>query len=122
MSVTHESAIRNGIADYVVDSIDVGGTGTLQFLTSGDAALATLTFSATAFGAAAAGVATAAAITSESSATAGVTTKGIIRNGSAVTILNFAVATSGSDVNISSTTFSNGDQIALTSLTYTAPN
>src|SRR5687767_5310722 len=72
------TATRNATADAAVDLIDVGGAGTIQIRTGAqptnvaDAAqgtlLATLTFSATAFGAAATGVATAAAITSDTSA------------------------------------------------------
>lgn len=70
MAVTHPTAVRNAIADLVVDGIDAGAAaGTLEFQTAGSVEVATLTFSDPAFGAAAAGVATASAITSDSSAT-----------------------------------------------------
>ena len=53
MAVTHPTDVRNGIADYVVDLIDAGGAGTIVFQdgNSSDSDVATLTFSATAFGA-----------------------------------------------------------------------
>ena len=48
MSVTHPTAMRNAIADLVVDALDVGGPGKLKFRLSGTAgspgtAAATLT-------------------------------------------------------------------------------
>jgi hypothetical protein len=56
MSVTHPTAVRTGIADFVVDQLDEGSPpGHLVFQTSGDVAVATLTFSSTAFGAASSG-------------------------------------------------------------------
>jgi len=61
MSITHSTTIRDGIANLVVDAIDAGGAGTLEFQTSGDVEVATLTFAATAFGASSSGTATAAA-------------------------------------------------------------
>jgi hypothetical protein len=72
---------RNTACDAIVDSIDTGtGAGRIEIRVgspptnvadaSSGTLLATLTFSATAFGAAASGVATAAAITSDTSADA----------------------------------------------------
>lgn len=75
MAVTHGAGTRNAIADTVVDRLDVGGTGTLVLRTSGDVEVATLTFSATAYGAASGGTATANAITSDASATGGTVAK-----------------------------------------------
>lgn len=121
MSVTHDSAIRNGIADHVVDQIDVGGTGNLIFDTAGDVEVATLPFSATAFGAAAAGVATANAITSDTNATGGTTTKARLVSGGGTTIVRCSVGTSGEDINLSSNVIAASDTVQITSLTYTAP-
>lgn len=122
MAVTHPTAVRNAIADAVVDSIDTGGAGSLIFQTSGDAEVATLTFSATAFGAASSGTATAAAITSDTDATGGTVAKFKIQNGSAADAgFAGAVGTSGSDINLSSLTVGAGDTVSISSLTYTAP-
>lgn len=122
MAVTHPTAVRNAIADAVVDSIDSGGAGSLIFQTSGDVEVATLTFSATAFGAASGGTATAAAITSDTSATGGTVAKFKIQNGSAADAgFAGAVSTSGSDINLSSLTVGAGDTVSISSLTYTAP-
>lgn len=118
MAVTHPAATRNGIADYVVDQLD---SGTLVFETSGSVEVATLTFGATAFGAASAGVATANAITDDSSATGGTTTQATLKNSGSTTIVSCAVGTSGSDINLSSTTIGAGDTVSVSSLTYTAP-
>lgn len=119
MAITHTTAVRNGIADYVVDQLD---GGTIELATSGDVEVATLTFGTPAFGAAASGVATANSITSESSATGGTTTKFFAKNSGATTILTGSVtATSGGgDIELSSTTIGATDTVSLASLTYEA--
>ena len=119
MAVTHPTATRNGIADYVVDQLD---SGTIEIQTSGDAEVATLTFGATAFGAAASGVATANAITDDSSATGGTAAKAQLKNSSGTASVNCAVGTSGSDINLSSVAIGAGDTVSISSLTYTAPS
>ena len=122
MAVTHPTAVRDIIANAVVDSIDVGGAGSLIFQTSGDVEVATLTFSATAFGASSSGTATASAITSDTSATGGTVAKFKIQNGSAADAgFAGAVSTSGSDINLSSLAVGAGDTVSISSLTYTAP-
>ena len=122
MAVTHPTAVRDIIANAVVDSIDTGGAGSLIFQTSGDVEVATLTFSATAFGASSSGTATAAAITSDTNATGGTVAKFKIQNGSAADAgFAGAVSTSGSDINLSSLTVGAGDTVSISSLTYTAP-
>ena len=122
MAIAHETAVRNGIADYVVDGVDTGGAGTLEFQTSGDVEVATLTFSATAFGAATGGVATASAITSDSSATGGTVAKFVIKNGSGTAILSGTAGDAGTeDIVLSSATIGAGDTVSCSSLTYTAP-
>ena len=121
MALTHQTAIRNGIANYVTGEIDTGGAGTLQFQTSGDVECATVTFSATAFTGAAGGVDTADTITSDTSATGGDVTKFRIFNGSATEIMDGNVQTSGGDINLSSLSVGVGDTVSMSSLTYTAP-
>lgn len=124
MAVTHPVTVRNTLAAAVGDSIDVGGAGSLIFQTAGDVEVATLTFSATAFGAPAAGVITAAAITDDATATGGITTKFIIENGAAAAA-GFAgsvtISAGGGDIELTSTTIGVGDTVSMTSLTYTAP-
>jgi hypothetical protein len=122
MAVTHELAVRNGIADYVVDLIDVGGSGTLEFQTVGSTAAATVTFQATAFGAAAAGVATrTASIIADSSAVGGTVTKFVIKSGAGTALINGLVAVSGQDVDLDNLTIGVGATVSMTNLTYEAP-
>lgn len=117
MAVTHPTTVRNGLADYVVDQLD---GGTLEFRTSADAEVATLTFGTPAFGAAASGVATANAITSDTSATGGTAAKFAFVTSGAADIVLGAVSTSGSDINLSSVSITAGDTVSISSLTYTA--
>ena len=48
MAITHVTSIRNGLANLVVDAIDLGvgdASGDIVIMTSGDVEVATLTFS-----------------------------------------------------------------------------
>src|SRR3546814_2411742 len=93
MAVTHVTATRNGIADYVVDQLD---SGTIKYVTSGDVEVATCTFAATAFGAASSGTATAASITDDTSATGGTIAKfQLVTSGSTAIVFGSVTATSG---------------------------
>ena len=122
MAVTHATTVRTAIADLVVDLIDAGaGAGTLEFLTSGDVEVATLTFSDPAFGAASSGTATASAITSDTSATGGTVAKFHTKDSNGNVVFLGAVSTSGSDINLSSLSVGVGDTVAISSLTYSAP-
>lgn len=125
------TAARNAAADAVVDLVDAGGAGSLRIYSgtapadanaalSGNTLLAQLTMSATAFGSAAAGVATAAAITQDSSADAtGTATFFRILSGAATVIMQGEVGTSGSDLNLNSTSIQAGAAVSVSSLTYT---
>ena len=122
MATTHSATTRTAIADAVVDRLDVGGTGTLVFNTSGDVEVATLTFSATAYGAAVAGVATAAAITSDSSATGGTIAKAVqtgVTNGAVINCSVTAVG-GGGDIELSSVVVAALQTVSMSSLNYTA--
>jgi len=125
MAVTHATALRDTLCNAAVDAIDSGGTGTLLFKTGttpgAGSEVATLTFSATAFGASSSGTATAAAITSDTDATGGTIGHWEIRNGSGTAIIFGMAGTSGSDVNLSSLVVAGGDTVSISSLTYSAP-
>ena len=112
------------MADFVVDQLDEGTPpGNLVFRTSGDVEVATLPFSATAFGDAAAGTATAAAITSDLSATGGTIAKATLENAAGTTKITCSVTATGGggDITLNSVVVSALQTVSITSLTYTAP-
>jgi len=120
MTVSHLLAVRTAIATAVLGEIDAGTAGNLVFRTSGDVEVATLALS-TVSGTVSGAVLTFAAISDDTSATGGVVTKASIENSSADKCLECAVATTASDINLSSTTIGAGDTVSVSSLTYTAP-
>lgn len=126
------TAARNAAADAVVDLVDAGTPpGSLRIYSgtapadvnaalSGNTLLAQLPMSTTAFGAASNGVATANAITSDTSADAsGTATFFRITNAAGTAIIQGEVGTSGSDLNLSSTSITAGGTVAVSSFTYT---
>lgn len=124
---THPTAVRNGIADFVVDLLDVGTTNTgarLVLDTSGDVEVATIPLAdTTSFGAAAAGVATALSPPFEDpSATGGTTTKCRVTDRDNADVILGTVGTSGTDVILSSNVITATDVVRITSMTYTAPS
>lgn len=124
MAITHPTAVRNAIADLVVDRLDLGsGTsaGRLKFRTSGDVDVATLPLSNPAFGSASSGGASANAITADTNAAGGAVAKFVLTDRDATVTFTGAVATSGSDINISSLTVGAGDTVSVASLVYNAP-
>lgn len=124
MAVTHSSAVRTGMADFVVDQLDEGTPpGTLVFETSGDVEVATLTLGNPAFGAAASGTATANAITADTSATGGTIAKARLKNaaGTDKIICSVTATGGGGDIELSSVIISAGQTVSITSLTYSAP-
>lgn len=125
-----------GMLDNLVDAIDSGGAGTIKIYTSSQPAnadtalgaqtlLATLTFSATAFGAATNAdptVATASSITSDSSAdTTGTADWSRWASGGATTILDCTVGTGTHDIVFNTVSFVSGAVIAISALTVTHP-
>lgn len=124
MSVTHPTAVRNAIADLVVDRIDAGAAaGTLEFQTSGNVEVATLTFSDPAFGAASSGTATANAITSDTNATGGTVAKARAKDSDGTEVFACSVTATGGggDIELSSVVISAAQTVSMTSLTYSAP-
>jgi hypothetical protein len=125
MAVTHPTAVRTGIADFVVDQLDEGTPpGTLEMQTSGDVEVATLTFANPAFGAASSGTATAGTVTSDTNATGGTIAKARWKNnaGTDKVLCSVTGTGGGGDIELSSVVVSAGQTVSLSSLTYTAPN
>lgn len=123
MAVTHPTAVRDGVCNFVVDQLDEGTPpGKLVFQTSGDVTVATLTFSNTAFGSSSSGTATAAAITSDTNAVGGTIAKARLRNaaGTDKIICSVTATGGGGDITLSSVVVSAGQTVSVTSLTYTA--
>ena len=123
MALTLETALRNALANAVDDEINTGaGTATLEFETSGDVEVATINLQNPAFGAAAAGVITLQGTPlQDTNATGGTVAQFSIYDRDATKQLEGTVATSGADINISSTTVGAGDTVELTSFTLTMP-
>jgi len=124
MAVTHPSATRSGIADYVVDQLDVNTPpGKIIMQTAGSVTVATLTFPNPAFGAAAAGVATAGTIVADTNAVGGTIAKAELRQGggTAIVLCSVTATGGGGDIQLNSVVISAGQQVSLTSLTYAAP-
>lgn len=126
-TLQHPTLIRNLIADTVVDQIDAGGSaGSLVFYTSnGGTALATLTFSATAFAAANNGTASADTITSNTNSGSGTVAWFEVLDSNGNTIFEGDVTSDDvgtGSIQLSSVALGTGDTVSVSSLTYTAPN
>lgn len=120
MAVTHTTAVRNGIADYVTALLDANGVGRLVFQTSGSSTVASLPLSATAFGVASGGTCSAGAISDDTNAVGGTMTKAELRDGAGTAVILCSVGTSGADINMSGVVVGAGDTVRVTSLTYSA--
>lgn len=124
MAVTHAAALRDVLCNAAVDSIDNGAAaGSLEFQTSGNVEVATLTFSDPAFGAASSGTATASAITSDTSATGGTIAKAVMKDsdGNSKILCSVTATGGGGDIELSSVIVSAGQTVSMSALTYTAP-
>jgi len=124
MAVTHPTAVRTGMADYIVDQLDINTPpGKVIMQTAASATVATLTLANPAFGAAAAGVATANTIAADTNAVGGTIAKAELRQGGGTPIILCSVTATGGggDIQLNSVVISAGQQVSLTSLTYAAP-
>ena len=128
MALTHVTAIRNSLADLVVDAIDAGATdasGDLQIATSTafTTILATILFAVPpAFGTASGGTATMNSAPREDSNAAGGGTAASFRcrDRDNNEVFRGTVATTGADMNLSSTTINAGDAVRINSFTYSS--
>lgn len=127
MAITLTTNARNASCDAIVDLVDAGaGAGTIEIKSAastvaGTSEVATLTFSDPAFGNAATGVATASAITDDTNATGGTASDYTVFDSNSAAVWQGAVSTSGSDLNLSSTTIGAGDTVSISSFTLTVP-
>ena len=128
--------LANAAAATAVDAIgaliDTGGAGTLVIYdgtipTNADEAigaqvpLSTVTFSATSYTSSSNGTATFDTITGSTAGAAGTAEFARMLNGSAATVMDVTVGTSGEDINFNSNVFSEGASVDVTSLTLTVP-
>lgn len=118
-----ETATRNALADQIDTLVNTGtGTAQLLFETSGDTEVATINLQNPAFGAAASGVITLQGTPLEDTdATGGTVAQASIYDRDGGKVLEMSVATSGQDIDISSTSVGASDTVELTSLTITVP-
>lgn len=120
------TSVRNDMCNALVDAIDAGSTDTggdlLVYTTAFGTLLASLEFSATAFGAAASGIATANSISDDSSADdTGTAAVLRIQDQDNTQVIDGSVGTSGEDLNLSSTSITATDIVSVTSATITMP-
>lgn len=96
-------------------------SGSVKIYTSGDVLLVSCALASTAFGSASTGVATAATISDGTAVATGTASYATLCNSGGTEIIRLTVGTSGSDLNLTSTSISTGDTIRITSGTLTQP-
>ncbi len=124
MAVTHATATRNVIADAVVDSVDVGGAGSIVIRAS-TTDLVSIALAATGFGAAASGTAAVASTPRSGNAVAtGTADNYQCKNGSGTVIFSGSVTATGGggDLTLDTTSIAAiGQLVRITGGGYTAP-
>lgn len=130
MTLALDASIRNGMLDQITTR--AGASALLRIYdgsrpaTNGTATtlLAELTCNATFAPGASGGVLTLNAITQDSSANATGTATWfrIVQSGGSTFVLDGSVSTSGSDLNLNSTSIVSGGTVSISSFTITAPN
>lgn len=129
MAVSYSTTLRNTMLDAITTA--AGTNATLKFYdgtrpaTGGTATnlLATLTCNASAFAAAASGgVLTANAITSANASATGTATWARLASSGGTFVADMNVGTSGSDINMTSVAFVNGQPVAISSFAITEGN
>lgn len=132
MALAYSTTLRNTRLDAIDDAVNGGaGAGLLRIYdgtrpaTGGTATtlLAELTFSDPAFGAASGGSISASAITDDSSANAtGTATWFRVVDSAGTFVMDGDVGTSGSDLNLNTTSIQSGGTVEVTSFDITAGN
>jgi len=131
MALALSTTLRNTRMDAITTAIDTGGAGTLTIYdgarpaTGGTATtiLAEIGFNATSFGAAASGVITANNFTADTVANnTGTATWFRVTDGASAFIMDGDVGTSGSDLNLNSTSISAGVTVDVTDMVLTGGN
>ena len=125
MTLVLGTAARNAAADAVVGLLDMGAAdpeGDLRVL-DGAVELAVIPFNNPAFGAAAAGVATMDNTPNPSAVASatGVADNCEFRDRDNTVVMTGAVATSGAELNLNTTSITSGDTVTITDGTYTQP-
>jgi hypothetical protein len=128
MALTHTTAIRNQLADLVVDAIDAGtmaANGDLEIGTTAfGTILSTIEFLATSFGAASGGTATLLGVPLEDSSATGGGTAAVFRtrdrDGTEIFQGTVTATSGGGDMELSSTTINAADAVRINSFTYSA--
>jgi hypothetical protein len=113
-----ETVARNAACNAIVDLLD---SGTLVFETSADGEVATLSFSATAFGAASSGTASANEIFDDTSAAGGTVAQASLYTSASAKVMECTVGTGGAEINLSSLTVGAGDTVSCSALSITVP-
>lgn len=121
MALTLATTMRDAIAD-AVDAL-IGTTATMEFQTSGDVEVATISLGSPAFGSSSTGTITiTGAPISDTSATGGAMAKFKIKSAGTTTQITGTVGTSASDINFAGgVTVGAGDTVTLTAFTITCP-
>jgi hypothetical protein len=118
MAITLQNNARDAACNAIAA---LHNSGTLEFQTSADAEVATITFGATAFGASSSGTAAANAMTPDTNATGGTTTKFVTKTSGAAIILSGTVGTTETDIIIDNTVVPAGVTVDLTAFSITVP-
>jgi hypothetical protein len=125
MATTHPDATRDAATNAVVDRADLGSaedTATLRIKTAANAVLADLPMSNPAFGDSASGVAAAAAIATTAAAAGGIAAKYDVLNRDGAVVFSGSVTATGGggDLILNNTNIAEGQDVEITSFTYTA--
>jgi hypothetical protein len=122
MAVTHPTSVRNAFCSQVNTLVNAGsGPGTINIQTAGGGEVAVLSFSDTAFNAPAGGQMQAYPVTPDAQAIAGVMAIAIVKDSNGGEVFRFTIGTTGADINVSSTSVNNNDQVALSNFYYVSP-
>ncbi len=124
MALSHVVAIRNGLAQNIIDAITVGvgASGSVVFLAAADAVVATLALSEPAGGAPVAGVLTYDAIADDTNAVGGTIVAFMITDSDNIEVYrgNVTLVGGGGDIEMTTLTIAAAETVRVTSLTYEA--